>query len=50
MLGDHMQLPPICEMNDDEFSGENELVAMYAQSALYLEDYNLQPNDLVLRY
>lgn len=50
MLGDHMQLPPICEMNDDELSGENSLVAMYAQSALYLEDYNLQPNELVGRY
>lgn len=50
MLGDHMQLPPICEMNDDEFSGDNSLVAMYAQSALYLEDYNLQPNELVERY
>lgn len=50
MLGDHMQLPPICEMNDDKFSGENELVAMYAQSALYMEDYNLQPTKLVKRY
>lgn len=50
MLGDHMQLPPICEMNDDKFSGENELGAMYAQSALYAEDYNLQPTELVKRY
>lgn len=50
LLGDHMQLPPICEMNDDEFTGDNQLVALYAQSALYIEDYILSPIDIVLNY
>ncbi len=40
LLGDHMQLPPVCVMNDDEFRGDNSPVSLYAQSALYLEEYN----------
>ena len=39
MLGDHMQLPPVCEMNEDELSRiENASVALWTQSALYIED------------
>lgn len=37
-LGDDMQLSPICEMPDDEMRGPREAVAVWAQSALYLED------------
>ena len=38
-LGDHMQLPPICEMSDDEIRDNNKpCVSLWAQSALYSED------------
>ena len=38
-LGDHKQLPPVCEMTDDEFQKEdNWPVFMFAQSTLYAED------------
>ena len=38
-LGDHMQLPPICEMSDDEIRDNNKpCVSLWAQSALYAED------------
>lgn len=37
-LGDHMQLPPICEMDDREFKKEgNRGISLWAQSALYSE-------------
>jgi hypothetical protein len=37
-LGDHMQLPPVCEANEKEFkSDENRLIALWAQSALFTE-------------
>lgn len=37
-LGDHMQLPPICEMNDDNFQTEAyQSVCLWGQSALYSE-------------
>ncbi len=36
-LGDHMQLPPVCEMNDRDIKDENQDVFMWAQSALYAE-------------
>lgn len=39
LLGDHMQLPPVCEMNEDEIKrAENAPIALWTQSALYLED------------
>lgn len=50
LLGDHMQLPPICEMDDNEFIGEDQLVALYAQSALYIEDCLLEPSEIISRY
>lgn len=38
MLGDHMQLPPVCEMGDSEIKKEgNEEISLWAQSALYAE-------------
>ncbi|MDR0930373.1 MAG: AAA family ATPase [Clostridiales bacterium] len=39
LLGDHMQLPPVCEMQDSAFNqSENENVFMWAQSAIHLEE------------
>lgn len=39
LLGDHMQLPPICEMNNKEFKNiENAIVFLWAQSILAVED------------
>lgn len=38
-LGDHMQLPPVCEMNDSNFKeAANRPIVLWAQSALYAED------------
>lgn len=50
LFGDHMQLPPICEMDDNEMIGEDQLVALYAQSALYIEDCLLEPSEIISRY
>lgn len=37
-LGDHMQLPPVCEMNDENFRAEESFpVFLWAQSAIYLD-------------
>ena len=36
-LGDHMQLPPVCEMNDQSIAA-NPAVSVWAQSALFVED------------
>lgn len=37
-LGDHMQLPPVCEMNDEDFKKSSySNVFLWAQSALYAE-------------
>lgn len=36
-LGDHMQLPPVCEMNDREIKDNHQDVFIWAQSALYAE-------------
>ncbi|BAK99611.1 hypothetical protein OBV_24130 [Oscillibacter valericigenes Sjm18-20] len=37
-IGDHMQLPPVCEMNNHHFKSEGcEGVFLWAQSALYAE-------------
>ncbi len=38
LLGDHMQLPPVCEMNDSAFSGSASSVFLWSQSSIYLED------------
>lgn len=39
LLGDHMQLPPVCEMNDDAFRNSSlSPVFLWSQSSIYLED------------
>ncbi len=37
LLGDHMQLPPVCEMNDSNIEEDNQDIFMWAQSSLYAE-------------
>ncbi len=51
-LGDHMQLPPVCEMDDDKFKEpEYESVSYWAQSALYIENaINDSVDDFVKQY
>ena len=37
-FGDHMQLPPVCEMNDESFGTEGSFpVFLWAQSAIYID-------------
>ena len=48
LLGDHMQLPPICEMNDSSFSGDASSVFLWAQSSIYLEDIFVKSSDQML--
>lgn len=50
LFGDHMQLPPICEMEDKSFTYDNETVALYAQSTLYLEDILYDSHIIANRY
>lgn len=50
-LGDHMQLPPVCEMNNDKMQGINASVALWAQSALYADDaLTLEPKQVYADY
>ena len=51
-LGDHMQLPPVCEMNDDELEKDDNFpIFLWAQSALAVEDiFNYPLEDSFLRY
>ena len=51
-LGDHMQLPPVCEMPDDDISvPEAADVCLWAQSALYAEDiFSLPPAQIAENY
>lgn len=42
-LGDHMQLPPVCELNDSKLMDkENQEVFVWSQSAIYIEDLFLK--------
>ncbi len=52
LLGDHMQLPPVCEINDEQLQDQGLApVVLWAQSALYLEDLFTVPfEDLLYRY
>lgn len=52
LLGDHMQLPPICEMNDKDFdNADNYLVFLWAQSILAVEDiFKSSLEDAFFRY
>lgn len=39
MLGDHMQLPPVCEVDENDLSKEiNRGIFLFAQSALFVEE------------
>ena len=51
-LGDHMQLPPVCEVSDRELqTDELRLVALWAQSALYTETvFKDTPERICLAY
>jgi hypothetical protein len=37
LLGDHMQLPPVCEADEREIPSKDNVLLFWAQSALYLE-------------
>ncbi len=39
LLGDHMQLPPVCEVDEQEFASNDNTMFFWAQSSLYLEDF-----------
>lgn len=50
LLGDHMQLPPICEMNDAAFERSSAApVFLWSQSSIYLEDIFIKSFDGMLR-
>ena len=50
LLGDHMQLPPICEMNDAAFERSSTApVFLWSQSSIYLEDIFVKSFDEMLR-
>ncbi len=49
-LGDHMQLPPVCEMTDEMIHENREPTGcLWAQSALYAENIFLQPIEQLAR-
>jgi hypothetical protein len=62
-LGDHMQLPPVCLLNDEDFNTNTDYrdVFIWSQSAIYsetlfsrtretaLKDYLIKSNQLSLR-
>lgn len=52
LLGDHAQLPPVCEMSDTAFKDSSQQpVFLWAQSAIYLESANLRSyRDLYVQY
>ncbi len=48
LFGDHMQLPPICEMDDSKIKyGQNQPVALWSQSSLYSEDIFSKEPELI---
>lgn len=50
-LGDHMQLPPICEMGNRELQERNnQNVCLWAQSAIYLDEVFLSDPNLIYAY
>jgi hypothetical protein len=50
-LGDHKQLPPVCELNDFSIEKEKEFqnVFLWAQSAVYIDTLFSQSRDDILR-
>jgi len=52
-LGDHAQLPPVCELNDFSIEREKEFESMFlwAQSAIYIETlFNLSKEEVRYQY
>lgn len=52
-LGDHMQLPPVCEINDFDIERDNKFFNMFlwAQSAINIENlFNVDANTARLQY
>lgn len=55
LLGDHMQLPPICEVNEPALfkdrSDDLKYVSYWTQSALHIEEcFSLSPTEIASRY
>ncbi len=52
LLGDHLQLPPVCEASNEELQTSKwEYITLWAQSAIYLEDlFLLEFRELAGRY
>lgn len=51
LLGDHMQLPPVCEADEREFAPSNNIMFFWSQSALYLESvFNKELYELNVEY
>ena len=52
LLGDHMQLPPVCEMDDHDIeSVANRDISLWAQSAIHLESiFALSPEQITESY
>lgn len=49
--GDHMQLPPICEMDDKEIEEKELFVSLFCQSSLFLETcVTLPPEQIAFDY
>ncbi|RAK02903.1 AAA domain-containing protein [Larkinella arboricola] len=50
LLGDHMQLPPVCEINDSDIKGEAKYKNMFlwAQSAIHLDHIFVRDRDTCL--
>lgn len=47
-LGDHLQLPPVTEMNITELKDENEICFPFLQSSLYSESFFFEPKQKLL--
>lgn len=51
MAGDHMQLPPICNMDDKEIEEKELFVSLFCQSSLFLETcVTLPPEQIAFDY
>ncbi len=48
-LGDHMQLPPVCEMNENQITPDNREVCLWSLSALFTEKFLTESFDEVFK-
>ena len=48
-LGDHMQLPPVCEMNELQIKSGNEEVCLWSLSSLFTEQFLTESFDEVFK-